>query len=97
MNGLFFKRQMYRGFISLTWKISRQKQLDAESEDELEHLRKENTLIRNISNSYKNKYIKVLNELEEFKKSNQILCQLKGKYPFLYKHLLSLNLRIFMR
>lgn len=49
-------------------------------------------LLQNISNSYKRKCIEASKKLDELRKSNKIISELKKRYPFLHQHLFCLNL-----
>ncbi|KAK8853622.1 hypothetical protein M9Y10_017183 [Tritrichomonas musculus] len=82
-----------RGFTSSSGKAARKKQLDDKnSYDEISRLEKKIVLLQNISNSYKRKYIEASKELDELRKSNKLLSELKKRYPFLHQHLFCLNL-----
>lgn len=81
-----------RGFTKESGKDSRKGQIQSRKNDEKTSLERENQLIRNTMNHYKEKYEKTLHELNEFKEANLFLTNLYHQYPYLFKHLCSLNL-----
>lgn len=82
-----------RGFASETTKNARNIRKENELSDEIERLTKENTLLRKMCDSFKEKVIELSEEVESLKISNVENYNLFLHYPFLSRHISSRNLK----
>lgn len=81
-----------RRFTKDSAKIAKQSQIKNNLDHQIIALVKENLFTINTMNHYKDKYEKTLQELNKFKEANGFLTNLYLQYPYLFKHLCSLNL-----
>lgn len=84
--------QKGRGFTQESLEKAQKTKLQNDTKATKSALKRENTLLRTTLNDYQIKYQKIKKELEDFKKANSSLHLLSKCYPYLYKHILSLNL-----
>lgn len=81
-----------RGFSSEQAKFARQKRDVNDLNEQIRKLQKDNKKLNNVINYYRGRYTETLNELENFKKQYKNMANLSRAYPFLFNHLLGLNL-----